>query len=78
MGETIPLAARIAAVADVLDALTRPRSYRGAQSFDAAAAYLSSQFGSTFDPALAQAFRAAARDLEGIVAEQPEAVTSAR
>lgn len=78
MGETIPLAARIAAVADVLDALTRPRSYRGAQSFEVAAAYLTSQFGSTFDPALAPAFDAAAPELEEIVVDHPEAVTSAR
>ncbi|MGI9628411.1 MAG: diguanylate cyclase [Longimicrobiales bacterium] len=71
MGETIPLAARIAAIADVLDALTRPRSYRGAQEFSTAAAYLMREFGTIFDPSLEEPFRAAADELESIVSEHP-------
>ena len=70
MGETIPLAARIAAVADVLDALTRPRAYRGAQDFDTAAAHLIHSFGSTLDPGLRPAFEAAVPELQSIVSEQ--------
>ena len=77
MGETIPLAARIAAVADVLDALTRPRSYRDAQDFQTAATYLMTHFGTTLDPALRAPFEAAAAELEAIITGQPAAVGSA-
>ncbi|NNF26597.1 MAG: response regulator, partial [Gemmatimonadetes bacterium] len=70
MGETIPLAARIAAVADVLDALTRPRAYRGAQDFKTAAAHLIQAFGTTLDPGLRPAFEAATPELQAIVTDQ--------
>ena len=73
MGETIPLAARIAAVADVLDALTRPRAYREAQDFETAAAHLIQAFGTTLDPGLRPAFEAATPELRTIVSAQPAA-----
>src|SRR5689334_15382082 len=49
IGTAIPLGARIVAVADVFDALTSDRPYRGALSHDMALAYLASEAGRTFD-----------------------------
>lgn len=49
-GERIPLAARIVAVADTLDAFTLPRPWRAARSVDQARAHLSSRAGTQFDP----------------------------
>ncbi|MFT3757226.1 MAG: two-component system response regulator [Pseudoxanthomonas sp.] len=54
-GEAIPLAARIVAVADVLDALLSPRPYKKAWEMDAALAYLYAQRGRLFDPACVEA-----------------------
>ncbi|WP_407051119.1 HD-GYP domain-containing protein [Methyloraptor flagellatus] len=50
-GERIPLRARIAAVADVFDALTSPRRYKRAWSPSEARDYLLGQAGTQFDPA---------------------------
>ena len=47
--ETIPLEARIVAVADVFDALTSVRSYRAALARDAARACLATEAGHTLD-----------------------------
>ena len=55
-GATIPLGARIVAVADVFDALTSDRPYRGALSPDLALAYLASEAGRTFDADVVAAF----------------------
>ncbi len=49
-GLAIPLAARIVAVADVLDALTTRRPYKDAWDWDRAYAWLVAQSGSHFDP----------------------------
>jgi putative nucleotidyltransferase with HDIG domain len=49
-GHDIPLAARIIAVADVLDALTSDRSYRGSLPLDAAVAEIGRAAGKQFDP----------------------------
>lgn len=49
-GHYIPLAARIIAVADVLDALTSDRSYRRSMPLDAAIAEISKASGRHFDP----------------------------
>jgi putative two-component system response regulator len=51
----IPLAGRIAAVADVCDALASPRPYKPAWSFDAVRAYLFENSGVQFDPACVNA-----------------------
>lgn len=55
-GEQIPLVGRIAAVADVYDALTSRRHYKQAWSTGAAADYLVEDSGSHFDPACIHAF----------------------
>lgn len=49
-GESIPLVARITAVADVYDALTSSRSYRSAMSHEEAMRIILKESGSHFDP----------------------------
>jgi putative two-component system response regulator len=55
-GERIPLAGRIAAVADVFDALTHERPYKHAWTVEEAVAEIFHQGGSHFDPAVVRAF----------------------
>lgn len=54
-GEAIPLAARIVAVADVLDALTHRRPYKAAWSVADALAEIRRESGLQFDPAVVRA-----------------------
>lgn len=54
-GDVIPLDSRIAAVADVFDALTSARVYRPAFSVDAALQMMREESGSHFDPVVLQA-----------------------
>ena len=55
-GDAIPLAARVFAVADALDALTTDRPYRPASTFDVAREVLRAGSGTQFDPAVVAAF----------------------
>jgi two-component system response regulator RpfG len=55
-GHAIPLAARIATVADVFDALTSARPYKHAWSFEDSLNYLKQEQGAHLDPECAQAF----------------------
>jgi len=55
-GESIPLSARIVAIADVFDALTTERPYKKAWDVDEAFAYLQSEAGSHFQPELVETF----------------------
>ena len=50
IGEEIPRAARILAVADAVDALASPRHYREKFSIEEAVAFVASEAGKTFDP----------------------------
>jgi HD-GYP domain-containing protein (c-di-GMP phosphodiesterase class II) len=69
-GDAIPLAARVFAVADTLDALTTHRPYRQAMSFGAARAIIVAATGSQFDPDVVAAFgRLEDQHLQGIVRE---------
>jgi len=54
-GENIPLSGRIAAVADVLDALLSARPYKPAYALENAIEFMNSQSGQHFDPALIRA-----------------------
>jgi putative two-component system response regulator len=56
VGEAIPLPARIVAVADVFDALTHARPYRGAWKRDRVIAELRRKTGTHFEPRVVQAF----------------------
>jgi len=60
--DSIPLAARIFAVADVFDALCSKRPYKEPMGFDAAMAILHQDTGSHFDPGVMAAFGAIARN----------------
>jgi HD-GYP domain-containing protein (c-di-GMP phosphodiesterase class II) len=55
-GEDIPLAARVFAVADVLDALTTDRPYRPATSLRYAREMITAESGKHFDPRVVEAF----------------------
>jgi putative two-component system response regulator len=55
-GSAIPLEGRIAAIADVFDALTSVRPYKKAWTEEAALAYLAEQKGRHFDPVLVDLF----------------------
>jgi putative nucleotidyltransferase with HDIG domain len=59
-GEQIPLAARVFAVADALDALTTERPYRPASSFDVSREIITGQAGAQFDPHVVEAFNSIA------------------
>jgi response regulator RpfG family c-di-GMP phosphodiesterase len=62
----IPVAARIFAVADALDAMTSDRPYRRALSWAAAGRELVAQSGRQFDPVVVDAFRSCDRVLRRI------------
>jgi len=55
-GEAIPLSGRIAALADVFDALTSERPYKKAWTIEAAVALIKDNSGKHFDPALVPIF----------------------
>lgn len=55
-GESIPLGARITAIADVFDALVSPRCYKEPWSFERAANLLREEAGNHFDPELVGCF----------------------
>jgi putative nucleotidyltransferase with HDIG domain len=61
VGESIPLDARVFAVADALDAMTSNRPYRDALSWDEASAEIVRQSGRQFDPAVVSVFAAVPR-----------------
>jgi len=55
-GETIPLGARILAVADAFDAMTSERAYRSAMTLPEATREIKRCAGTQFDPAVVKAF----------------------
>jgi cyclic di-GMP phosphodiesterase len=61
----VPLAARIFAVADALDAMTSDRPYRRALNWDAAREEIVGQSGKQFDPEVVEAYR----DREAVLRE---------
>ncbi|MGY0711986.1 DUF3369 domain-containing protein [Azospirillum argentinense] len=62
-GDAIPLSARIVAVADSFDAMTRDRPYRKALDHDVAVAEIRRLSGSRFDPLVVDAFLAVSGSL---------------
>jgi len=65
-GEDIPLPARIVAVADVLDAMTSPRTWREAHAFADAMDHIKASSGTLFDPAVVSAAMARREQLEEV------------
>jgi response regulator RpfG family c-di-GMP phosphodiesterase len=78
VGDEIPVAARIFAVADALDAMTSDRPYRRALSWAAAGRELFAQAGKQFDRAVVEAFRSRDRALRRIRRELAEGALVAR
>jgi len=67
VGDDIPYAARVFAVADTLDALTTTRPYRSALPWEQARAIIRDAAGTQFDPSVVEAFNEIAdADLAGI------------
>ncbi len=56
-GDQIPLAARVFAVADVLDAITTERPYRPASPLSVARGMIVTESGGQFDPQIVEAFQ---------------------
>ena len=78
VGEAIPLAGRIVAIADVFDALTSERPYKHARSVDEARTYLEKEAGTQFDPRLVALFiekLPAVMKVRALHADQPQAAT---
>lgn len=71
-GEHIPLAGRIAAVADVFDALTSVRSYKTAWSLANAFTYLHDNAGEQFDPACVAAFTSGREEIIEVMRAMPD------
>jgi putative two-component system response regulator len=65
-GPSIPIEARMVAVADVFDALTMKRPYKLAWSMDRAIQFIRDGSGKHFDPALVEIFLSAAMGIERI------------
>jgi putative two-component system response regulator len=78
-GKSIPLAARIVAVADVYDALTTNRPYRPALSHADAREWIVAHYGTQFDPEVVEAFVAREADFArmSLLAAQAQAQAAA-
>jgi HD-GYP domain-containing protein (c-di-GMP phosphodiesterase class II) len=64
--EQIPVAARVFAVVDTLDAMTSDRPYREALGWDDAVEEILAQSGRQFDPGIVELFAAGERDLRAV------------
>jgi HD-GYP domain-containing protein (c-di-GMP phosphodiesterase class II) len=73
VGESIPLGARIIAVADTFDAMTSNRAYRAAMPDAEAVAEIERFAGRQFDPACARAFVSGYR--KGLIKSQGTSVS---
>ncbi len=71
-GNAIPLAARIAALADVYDALTSKRCYKDASSHQQASEIIFAERGRHFDPAVVDAFAISEHEFRKIRADYHE------
>ena len=68
-GKRIPLAARIVALADVYDALTSDRPYKGPVGHLEAREWIVTRYAQQFDPAVVEAFIAREADFERVNAK---------
>ena len=74
-GKSIPLAARIVALADVYDALTNSRPYKGPVSHTETREWIASRYATHFDPVVVEAFVAREEDFLRVnqsYAKQPQ------
>ncbi|ABF40905.1 response regulator receiver modulated metal dependent phosphohydrolase [Candidatus Koribacter versatilis Ellin345] len=70
-GDDIPVAARLVAIADVYDALTRRRTYKDAISHEEAVAEIRRGRGAEFDPEVVDAFVAVSEEMRAIARRFP-------
>jgi two-component system response regulator RpfG len=63
-GDSIPLEARIVAIADVFDALVSDRPYKKSWPIEKAIEYISEERGEHFDPDCAEAFLSELQEVE--------------
>jgi putative two-component system response regulator len=75
VGDEIPLEGRIAALADVFDALTSDRVYRAAYPLEEATTMMQAERGGHFDPTLLDLFLDSIDEVEEIRRSQPDAAT---
>ena len=71
-GTAIPIAGRIAAVADVFDALVSERPYKAAWEVERAIAFVLESAGTLFDPAVVRAFQNRIHRIARILQEAPD------
>ena len=71
-GASIPLTARVLAVADAFDAITSPRTFRNAKTCAEALGEIRRAAGTQFDPTVVEAFMLAADRLGGELMHVPE------
>jgi response regulator RpfG family c-di-GMP phosphodiesterase len=76
-GESIPLSARIMALADVYDALRAERCYKAGFPHEKACAMIREERGRHFDPAIVDAFFAVHEEFERIAIEQADSADAA-
>lgn len=74
-GESIPLAGRLVALADVFDAITSKRRYKSAYPLESAFKLVEEEAGSHFDPKLAKVFLEAKAEVEKIFWDNPDPTT---
>jgi putative two-component system response regulator len=74
-GEAIPIEARVAAVADVFDALCSERPYKRAWTLDEAYREIVANSGSHFDPACVSAFQRLWPEIQAIMSADQAATT---
>jgi putative two-component system response regulator len=74
-GENVPLYGRIAAIADVFDALTSERPYKHAWTIEDSVEEIKRSNGSHFDPKVVEAFLAALPDILKMRAEHLDEVS---
>lgn len=72
MGENIHIYGRIAALADVYDALRHRRCYKSAWSLQQVMDYIQSESGKQFDPKLVEIFTSRVDKLEAILQKYPD------
>jgi putative two-component system response regulator len=70
-GEAIPLAARIVAITDALDAMTSARAYRAGLTWADAVRQIRDRAGSHFDPGLVEPFNTALPTLRHLFEQNP-------
>ena len=68
-GEAIPISARITAIADALSAMVSGRAYRRAYAWEDAVSEIRKDFGTGFDPELAEVFEDVLEQLHMIYLE---------